>query len=112
MKHPLIPGAGSDRRILADRIQQALQYAQRIGIGVLRHKEDVTEPLSPDLMHEFSKAFGVGEIQDRVGFTTMSVAPRNHQLIAGVRKMQYRLILLPAAHAVQLQRVDMLAITG
>ena len=38
--------------------------------------------------------------------TTVPVASGNYQLIAGARKMQYRLILLPAAHAVQLQRVD------
>src|ERR1700759_4093714 len=114
MVDALVPSAGSlwEVGIVLGGIGGRAKGGVLSGLGVLRHVENVALTIASELVHELRKRGGAGKVDVRIRLGAVAVAARNDELIPLAGKRSGFTILFPVPQAVELKRVDELAIDG
>lgn len=108
MEGPVIPILRASRhiRVLADGVQKEPQAARGKWVGILGHEQDMTDAPHPNLMHEFWKRLGIGNVDVCIRFVAMPVASGDHELVPAAGQLRNALVFLPASKGIDFEGVN------
>ena len=110
-KNPIVPIPRSFWKVgvISDHIQRRQKNPVPPWLGILCHEEDVADTVTANLVNKLVKARRMRQVRVCIGLNAMAVATADHKVVPLFRYRLSLTVLLPAAQAVQLQRVDELA---
>src|ERR1700748_2943668 len=106
-KNSVRPNAATFRKILviAEYLRHGSKLANRQREMIIRSYGDAADTVDSYFLGKFIETTRVGDIRHFVRLTAMAVTPRDDRCANIIRDLDHRLVLLPRAKAVYLERV-------
>src|SRR5712664_2159174 len=112
VKHALVPAARAYGmfRIVADRVNYSLQETDAENLGILGHKNDVTQLLVSNFVDELGKTGGASQVQRAAWFASVPIPTGNHWALPNGGEPYHTSIFRPGAHGVQFEGVQVFGV--